>query len=447
MNTMCTGLLLLSSSLLFATQVVALQIGLGRLGTFTPAEASSSLFCHGSLEQQAHERLPQHLISDDAELFSSSSILSSTSVSTSKSADSIYIRSSRKEDLPSVIDLLAFEAGQSNSVSGSSGGMGVVGGGGGWNAGIQMLKRKQSLKEQLTPRLDVVLLARNIISDYETTLKLEGNRDISVEAPFEAALWDNDAFRSKVEKAANVAIDYGKEECTISMSSRCSTSMTAWDNHNFDLTPQANMLQHFVLTAVDAEFVGSLMEIDDGSAIEPEVAGFCEIGMVPMPLSLRTYNDDHEEEDCEEGTSFIPCIGNLVVSPNQRRRGIAKRLIQSAIRLVRLHGVRSNSSISGNGNKQGSMIGLWVDAENTPAISLYDKVGFVAMENNTEGGVGNEKIFMTLDLVKTTSLQQRCVDASSSNDISFVSSIVDVGVEIELSLEKDEEASFSSSFQ
>jgi len=174
MNTMCTGLLLLSSSLLFATHsVAALQIGLGRLGTFAPAEAISSVFGNGILEQQAHERLPQHLISNDAERFSSSSILSSTSASTSKSADSIYIRSSRKEDLPAVIDLLAFEAGQSNNASGSGGGMGVLGGGG-WNAGIQMLKRKQSLKEQLTPRLDVVLLARSIISDYETALKERG---------------------------------------------------------------------------------------------------------------------------------------------------------------------------------------------------------------------------------------------------------------------------------
>lgn len=63
---------------------------------------------------------------------------------------------------------------------------------------------------------------------------------------------------------------------------------------------------------------------------------------------------------------WVPYVSSLAVSPDQRRKGVAKRLIDQCERIARLWGQQS--------------IYLHVSGSNTSAISLYLKSGFVLLD-------------------------------------------------------------------
>ena len=245
---------------------------------------------------------------------------------------SIHIRTTKEGDLPTIIDLLAFESSkQDNSPS-------ILN----WNAKIQLLKNQNSLSSQLKHRFAAINAGHSLRYSHFFEKYDEANVDISSQQ----ILWSHDGFRDKVEKAVKVTREYIEYP-------------TQWDEHNFSLTPDASMLKHFMITAADSDFVGANRE-----NLEP--VGFCEVGVLSSPQDEPMF-----------------CVGNLVVSPNQRRRGIGERLMDCAIRLIQRYGQDFDAL----------KIGLYVDGDNVNAIKLYEKMGFKAAGecNHVQG-----RIFMIL---------------------------------------------------
>ena len=263
-----------------------------------------------------------------------------------RGTNSIFIRTTKSDDLATIVDLLAFEKANEGEDSQPN----IFN----WNRGINKLKSKQSLNLQLTHRLDAILAANT----FRNSLSIEEYKDM----PIQNILWNNDSFRNKVEKAVKTTKEYNEYK-------------SQWDDHNFALTPDESMLHHFMITAVDPEFVGK--ENEAGTV------GFCEVGILLSP---------HD--------GFVPCIGNLVVSPNQRRRGVGRRLMECASRLIRVYSARitSNSDDDDGEDEQGfnsSIVGLYVDDGNQDAIRLYEKMGFeVSGKCNDVKG----RVFMQLDI-------------------------------------------------
>lgn len=60
------------------------------------------------------------------------------------------------------------------------------------------------------------------------------------------------------------------------------------------------------------------------------------------------------------GRGFL--IANVAVHPDYRRRGIARTLMEASLELIR--------------RKQGRWVALQVESDNTPALNLYDSMGF-----------------------------------------------------------------------
>ena len=112
-----------------------------------------------------------------------------------------------------------------------------------------------------------------------------------------------------------------------------------WRDHNFALTPWCQTwFKHIQMTAEDS--------------VSGEIIGFCEIAMLENPL-----------EPSEEGPLFALAISNLATSPAWRRRGVATRLLKSAISYARR---QWNSDA----------LALYVDEDNGAAVKLYEKLGF-----------------------------------------------------------------------
>ena len=299
----------------------------------------------------------------------------SLSSSNNDSLSSIRIRSTREQDLPTIIDLLAYETaitGKSYTQE-SKQQMPLLFGN--WNTSFKKLKNEASLSTQLKQRLEAKIHATKVISSQKRHFHSESIEDQPYSInELRYVLWNDDTFRYKLEKAAKTTATW---------------EGTIWDNWNFAITPKSNMLHHFMLTALDQEFIGNLENnTGDNEEIPAGVVGFCEVGICSVPL------------DCHGAERHIPCIGNLVVSPNHRRRGIGKKLVQSVIRLVRYtnYMFESSSSISNTQESENfaDTLGLYVDKDNMSAIRLYEREGFeVAREDN---GKESGRILMSINL-------------------------------------------------
>ena len=267
----------------------------------------------------------------------------------------ISVRSTKPNDLPTIVDLLAFETSGPNGSSPKTFN---------WKTKMQRLKNIQSLKTQLSNRLSVVNAARELMHPQSPLVKKyadDTNVDIDVSAHARAhqILWSDDSFRNKCEKAIKTTLEYN-------------TYSTLWNNYNFALTPDERLMQHYMITAIDDTFVG--YDDDDGDG-DGDVVGFCEVGILSNP--------DVEGE-------LMYCIGNLVVSPNHRQRGIGSKLIKNALRTMRMHG---KAQLLGLEN-----VGLYVDGQNENAIGLYEKIGFQVTGKCNHV---DDRLFMQMNLLDT----------------------------------------------
>jgi ribosomal protein S18 acetylase RimI-like enzyme len=289
---------------------------------------------------------------------------------TQNDLSSIRIRSTKETDLPTIIDLLAFEASTSQNTKNETpqqktSNLPLLFGN--WNMSMKKLKSEVSFSSQLTQRFAAKKRAEKVLSIHHNQQQQKLTNDIE---ELRYILWADDTFRNKLEKAVQTTSTW---------------EGTIWDDWNFALTPESNMLHHCMITALDDEFVG--INADDDDDESASVVGFCEIGICNVPSNY----------DCKEGQSrYMPCIGNLVVSPNHRRRGIGKRLIQSAIRLMRLTSHRYDTHSFDNGNSLIDTVSLYVDEDNFQAIRLYEREGFVVAGRCHEKD--NERVFMTLKI-------------------------------------------------
>ena len=196
-----------------------------------------------------------------------------------------------------------------------------------WARNIEFLRAKDSFNKQLSSRFLVMKQGRAIFS-----------RNATQSMEFRRLLFSNDSFRWALESAVN-----------------CATEANAWTNHNFALTPEdPSLLQHFMMSAF----------------IDENLVGFCEVAMLPSPK-------DDEGKYC-----YYPCISNLVVSPSYRNKGIATKMIRSAIRFIQRHWMHTRE------------ISLYVEKANKIAVRLYEKVGFASRREL------DDKIYLTkvLDL-------------------------------------------------
>jgi ribosomal protein S18 acetylase RimI-like enzyme len=277
----------------------------------------------------------------------------------SKIKDSaIVIRSTSFEDLPTVVYLLAFESIPKEVVP--------------FFRNLQIAKNQNAFKIQLKDRLDAIKFTSKAI--HPLLFGISSSHTLSLEDinNYRRLLWNHDGIRNRVERAVKSTQEY----CHMP---------TKWDNHNFALVPEPSMLYHFMISAYDNDFVGSS---DNGS-----VVGFCEVMMMNAPNG-----------------EVVPSIINLAVSPNHRRRGIGIRMLNCALRRVRLdcsrqqeamfesHMIDHERIVSETHTFHDKSlipypkIGLQVHIKNQGAIQLYEKVGFQIKSED------NEMIYMELDL-------------------------------------------------
>lgn len=209
-----------------------------------------------------------------------------------------------------------------------------------WNQNFHFLKAKSSYHKQLSKRLSATNEARKHLQSLKVSY------DEHTKTSKQRYLWVSSSFRDQFKQAVNTYCEYldNKEECY-------------WHNHNYIiLSPkEESLLQHIMIVAEEMN--------------SKAVVGFVEVAMfVPKPsLEQQQHN-------------YQPTIMNLVVSRLHRRRGIASRLLVSAIRYIRQHWNSSDSE----------SIGLYVDKANTAAIALYQNHGFVKIRINTHHDVKND---------------------------------------------------------
>lgn len=240
----------------------------------------------------------------------------------------IIVRKTDEADLSEISNLLANES--MSGIDKSN-----------WGAKMKKLKARSSFQTQLLHRLQASDTAVRVLSHPEHCQFL----DTADERDTCRLLWLEDTFRMKLEKAAKTASVYEGTE-------------TLWDSHNFNLQPSdPMMMNHIMMTSVDVDYFGGEQNCEDGC-----IVGFCEVAMLPIP----------SEDNKDRG--YGPCIINLVVSPKHRRRGIASRMIQNAERFVGLYWAEALSSyhdMDEDDLKSEGILGLYVDEENTAAVSLY----------------------------------------------------------------------------
>lgn len=82
----------------------------------------------------------------------------------------------------------------------------------------------------------------------------------------------------------------------------------------------------------------------------------------------------------------VSWIMSLAVTPDQRSRGLGRRLMREVLHRVRADGIRA--------------VRLTVDPANTPAVALYRSLGFAAEGEVREDyfGAGDHRLIMSLTL-------------------------------------------------
>ena len=205
----------------------------------------------------------------------------------------VIVRKTTKDDIAQISTLLATASAGNDADAQLN-----------WNTKMQILRDQNTYKKQLSQRFEVLEAgkkaarkAHNALVDAGLMSNTDEECSISEDDYTDhriRLIWNDDTFRQKLERAAN-AID--------------TTERHAWHGHTFAVPPNPSLLQHVMLTAVDAN--------------TNAVAGFCEVAMLPLP-------DDASGYSC-----CTPMISNLVTSPDFRRRGIATNLLRSARRYVR----------------------------------------------------------------------------------------------------------------
>jgi len=282
--------------------------------------------------------------------------------------NSISIRTTNTVDLTTITDLLSCEKKTSSPAPSLFN----------WNAQIDRLKSKSSLTSQLTHRLAAIQAHSKYKSIIMEEMEMEDSSiSTSTSIPL-GILWNQDSYREKVEKAVKTTLEYHDMQ------------ETPWDEWNFALTPDKFMLFHMMMTAVDEEF--------QSTRFDPEPVGFCEVGIVRHPnCKNRNANDNESANDHDANDVFIPCITNLVVSPNQRRRGIGKRMMDCAIRTVRVYGrqLQLNDGDDGSVGWKLNTVGLYVDGDNKSAMALYQHMGFRVTGTCTDV---SGRVFMELQM-------------------------------------------------
>ena len=258
---------------------------------------------------------------------------------TAGTSTTVIVRKTTKEDIQQISSLLA-----TASVGDGADALN-------WNTKMQLLRDESTYKKQLSQRLDVLEAVRKAAQRarpalVEAGLMDENEEECSIDDDHSdhrvRLIWSDDVFRQKLERAAN-AID---------------TERHAWQGFNFAVAPNPSLLQHVMLSAVDAS--------------TNQIAGFCEVAMLPMPI------------DTEGLSTCSPMITNLVTSADYRRRGIATNLLKSARRYVRCCW----------GSCVDMTLGLYVERDNDAAKALYVRQGFV------EGGNCSHKptrLYMALE--------------------------------------------------
>jgi len=256
----------------------------------------------------------------------------------------IIVRKTDESDLSEISNLLAYESVVGTDASN-------------WTAKIKKLKARSSYNTQILHRLQAAETAAKVLSYPEHCEFL----DTADERDTCRLLWSKDIFRTKLEKAARTASSYEGTD-------------TLWDNHDFNLQPSdPMMMNHVMMTAVDIDYFGGERNCYDGC-----IVGFCEVAMLAIPSA------DGKER------GYAPCIANLVVSPDHRRRGIAARMIQNAERFVRLHWAETLSSsfrddeLEEDALRGERILGLYVDETNKAAISLYLRQNFKISAHSTK---------------------------------------------------------------
>lgn len=113
-----------------------------------------------------------------------------------------------------------------------------------------------------------------------------------------------------------------------------------------------------------AEILGSLKRLLAKDNVEFLVA-YAQTGVAVSYTQVRYYYSLWS-------TGFEAQIEDLFVLPDQRRRGCGSRLVQSVVCRAREHGCR--------------LIVLNTNEQNTSALHLYTKIGFIAEQSRWESG-------------------------------------------------------------
>lgn len=257
--------------------------------------------------------------------------LSSHGIATSVRPIAVRIRATREEDIGPISDLLA----TTTTTSETEHRKGI------FNFGVSMvtqMKRSTSFQSLLLHRFQAIEEGKKALSKVAQQCI---DAQVS-DADRLRLIWNHDAFRSKLQKAATM-----------------SNEPHMWKEHNFSLCPQgASQLQHIMLTAEDT--------------LSGTIVGFCEVAMMSSP-------DHHDTSNPLKSAMGIPTIANLATSPQYRRRGIASSLLASATRYVQRNWETSSNEVA-----------LYVSKDNDRAVSLYKKYGF----QERQSSVDDDKLYM-----------------------------------------------------
>lgn len=214
------------------------------------------------------------------------------------------IQSCTRDDLSAVSTLLAEVTMESE------------GGALGFRGAVRALHAKAEFESQLNARLSCIEAGHTLVNRGQVP---------PVDYDLARHFWSNDAFRRKVEIAAGKAAE-----------------ASCFRRHNFAITPSNDMLQHAMFVVRECE----------------QVVGFCEVAMLMAPDSGQMNDGDD--------LVVQPMIMNLAISPPHRRRGLANRLTQSALRYTQRY-------FCANCDKS---MGLFVNEDNDDALRLYRRNGF-----------------------------------------------------------------------